>query len=506
MKFLRNLTLTIGIILCAFVNINAQNDAHYWTHQYGAKGLLLNGAVIASTEDETAVYYNPGAMGNGEDFGVSLTFFTPSYSVLRTENFLGAGNTLRNRNFGFTPGFAAVGGRPFKNKKIKATLTSFTRFKSGLGSRSRETGQVQNQDGFIFVGNLDFSRRVNQRWFGYGMAYRFNDKLSIGVTQFGVMHSENASLSVQKEIIPEDDPYQLYLAWRTKVKYRVSFKGGLLNKIGVAATLGNVKIGLVATTPIYKYFLDGTSYDVEDLKVFSPDSIVLVSNLKSAALQEYHTPWSFGLGLDFKIKRTRVSFSTEYFMKVKPYTLIDDTDDPFNGEASGEFLNRFLVKAGEKAVLNVAVGLQTKYNDKATIIWGFRTDFNQRRLDPNFESLSFLSTSPDIFHLSCGGFFTAWNNQFSLGLDYAYGAKKTNTRVADLNNVTAENLFQLSGSGPVTTRYQAWTLVFTYDFIVKSWKDRRRHLKEQRKQEAATLQKREEELQKQIDEMNKKQE
>lgn len=507
MEFLRKKGL--GFILVWFVvfNANSQNDDHYWTNQYGAKGLLLNGAVIASTDDETAVYYNPGAMDNGEDFGVSLTFFTPSYAVLKTENYLGRGNTLRNSSFGFTPGFAAVGFRPFSNKKIKAAFTSFTRFKSNLGARSRETGTVANQEGFLFIGNLDFSRNVSQRWFGYGMAYRLNDKLSLGATQFAVMHSESALLSIQKEIVSKDDPFNVALSWRSKVRYRLSFKGGLLTKFGLSATLGKVKIGLTATTPIYKYFFDGTSYDLDDLKVFSQDSIVLISNLKSADLIEYNTPWSVGLGFDFTIRRTRVSVAAEYFARVDSYTVIDDSDDPFNGEANEIFLNNFLVQTGEKSVLNVAIGLQTKYNDNVTMIWGARTDFNQRLLDPNFQTLSFLSTSPDIFHLSCGGFFTAWNNQFSLGLDYAFGFKKANTRVVDLNNITQENLFEFSGSGPVTTNYQAFTIIFTYDFIVKSWKDRRRRLKNQHKkeleEEKEQLKRREELIEKQLEQMNK---
>ena len=51
----------LGIILIVlFSNYSfGQTDSHYWTHQYGAKGLLLNGAVIASADDETNIYYNP---------------------------------------------------------------------------------------------------------------------------------------------------------------------------------------------------------------------------------------------------------------------------------------------------------------------------------------------------------------------------------------------------------------------------------------------------------------
>ena len=110
----------------------AQIDAHYWTHQYGAKGLLLNGAVIASTEDETAIFYNPGAMGRGEKFGLSLSFLTPSYSQLTTANFLGNGTTVTDRDIGFSPGFAAVGFPLFDDHRFRGGATTFTRFRSNL--------------------------------------------------------------------------------------------------------------------------------------------------------------------------------------------------------------------------------------------------------------------------------------------------------------------------------------------------------------------------------------
>ena len=460
--------------------LTCQEDAHYWTHQYGSKGLLLNGAVIASTEDETAVFYNPGAMGNGEDFGVSLSFFTPSYSILKTSNYLGTGTSVRDTRFGFTPGFAAVGYRFGRNNKLRAAFTSFTRFKSGLGYRDREVGTVRNDPDLIFIGNLDFSRRVSQRWVGYGMAYRFSDQFSIGATQFAVFHSENASLSVQKEIVHQSNPFSVLLGWRRLFKYSYGIKGGLLTKIGISATLDNVKIGLVVTTPTYHHFFGSASYEYDDLKTYGQDSTILLSNLSSATLQDYQTPWSIGFGLDFSINRSRVSISTEYFQKTPTYTVIDETDDPFNQLIADANAPPVVVRAGNKQVLNLAVGCQTKFNDKTTLIWGFRTDFNQRILDRDQPTLSFLSTTPNIFHVSCGGLFTVWNNQFSLGLDYAFGRKQTNTRLVDLAEISESNIFEFSQSGNVTSSYQSFLLILTYDFIVKSWKERRKRIKAQR--------------------------
>jgi len=39
----------------------AQDD-HYWSQQYGAESTLMGGAMVAGVSDNSAVYYNPGAL------------------------------------------------------------------------------------------------------------------------------------------------------------------------------------------------------------------------------------------------------------------------------------------------------------------------------------------------------------------------------------------------------------------------------------------------------------
>ena len=462
-----------AIFAFLFSCINAQNDAHYWTHQYGAKGLLLNGAVIASTEDETAVFYNPGAMGNGEEFGVSLSFFTPTYSVLTTKDYLGARSEVKDRGFGFAPGYGAIGFKPFKSDKLRAAITSFTRFRSNVRLRSREVGVVENQADLLFLGDLEFQRNMSERWFGYGMAYRFSDHFSFGVSQFVTFHSESTDLSIRKEIVDRDNPFELALGWRSNFRYSFSTKGGMLTKVGFSAGQDDLKIGMVVTTPTYYNYRSSASYDSDDQKIFGPGNIELVSNLTGAELQNYKTPWSVGMGLDLKLDNARISFSAEYFQKIPLYTVISDVDDPFDGLANGGHEQSTLVRTENRSVLNLAIGLQRKYSEKSTLILGFRTDRNQRLVDQDLQTLSFLSTSPSIFHLSCGGFFTFSSNQFSIGVDYAFGRKKTDGRLVDLSDITPDNLFSFSDNGSVSSRYQSIVFICTYDFILKSWKNRR---------------------------------
>ncbi len=453
---------------------NCQSDAHYWTHQYGAKGLLLNGAVIAATDDETAVFYNPGAMGNGEDFGVSLSFFTPTYSVLKTENYLGSRSEVKDRSLGFAPGYGAIGFKPFKSDKLRAAITSFTRYRSDVNLRAREVGVVENQSDLLFLGDLEFRRRLSERWFGFGLAYRFSSHFSIGVSQFLTFHSESSDLSVRKEIVHRDSPFDLLVGWRSNFKYGFSTRGGMLTKIGISAGQEDVKIGLVVTTPTYYNYSSSANYDTDDQRIFETGETKLVSNLADAELKNHKTPWSIGMGVDLKSEKTRISFSLEFFEKILPYTVINDTDDPFNGLANGGNEQTTLVSTENRAVLNIALGFQRICSEKTTLIMGFRTDQNQRVINQDFQTLSFLSTSPGIVHLSCGGFFTFSNNQFSLGLDYAFGRKKSNGRLVDLSDITPDNLFGFSGNGSITSRYQSVVFIMTYDFILKSWKNRKK--------------------------------
>ncbi|MBI5914216.1 MAG: hypothetical protein HY842_02485 [Bacteroidetes bacterium] len=476
----KHFLLTLLAVLLALPAANSQNDDHYWTHQYGAKGLLLNGAVIASTEDETAVFYNPGALGNGEDFGISFSFLTPSYAVLKTDGYLGRNTQANDSHLGLASDLGAVGFRPFRSHRWRAAITSFSRYKSGLSLREREVGAVLNEPSQLFVGNLEFKRAVSERWFGAGMAYRITDNLSIGASQFFTFHSESTSLSIQKEIVEKNNPYNLMLGWSTRFKYSLSAKGGMLTKFGLTAKWRNVKLGATFTTPTYRHFAKSAGYDNSDLRVYGRDSTVLLSNLASADLHDFKTPWSVGLGADFAIGRTRFSLSTEYFDDLPRYTVIDDQDDPFNGLANGNHVVETTVQLENRSVLNVAIGLQTRLRNEQSLIMGFRTDFNQRIIDQKLQTLSFLSTTPSVFHLSLGSLFSLRNNQLSVGLDYSFGRKRTTGRLVDLTNITPDNLFGFSETGGIQSKYRAVVFIFTYDFILKSWKDwrtRRNELK-----------------------------
>lgn len=460
----------IFCLLCflSLTDLIAQTDAHYWTHQYGGRGLLLNGAVIASTDAETAIYYNPGAMALNENLGFSFTFLTPNFTSIRTTNFLGEGTSFSNSGFGLTPGFASIRFKPFSTPNLIAGVTTFTRYKSELRFQDRVLGNIPGLVDFVHVGELDFEKQLSEQWFGLGLSYRIGEDFSFGFTQFLTWHGERISLDFEKEIFPEFKPLDISSRWRSNLSYEFSANSGFLTKVGLAWKPKDIHIGITLTTPGYAFLYSNAKYLFDDEKIFNPDSTVFLSNLREVDIEEYKTPLSIGFGMDFTWNEYRMSISTEYFMANSNYVLISDSDDSYDGLVSGVEPLDFVVALENEEVINLAIGIEKRVSDRTTWMWGFRTDFNQRSNIQINDNIQFLASSPSVLHLSAGGVFLFGDNQISVGLDYGYGFKSGGSQLTDLSNITTENLFTFSSNNTVKTYTHSITLFFTYDFIFDS--------------------------------------
>ena len=185
-----------GTIIGLFLSLTifAQVNSHYWSHQYGSRGLLLNGSVIASVNDETAMFYNPGSMALTDDFGLSLSLVTPTFSVLKTTDFLGEGTSFTDRGLGLAPGLVAAMFKPFGTDKVTVGITTFTRFKSEVNVEDRLVKEIQNNSSQLFLGDVDFNRKLSETWVGLGFSFRLHDNLAIGFTQFLTWRGEGSCI------------------------------------------------------------------------------------------------------------------------------------------------------------------------------------------------------------------------------------------------------------------------------------------------------------------------
>jgi hypothetical protein len=460
------ITWLIGLfVLSNFVVSFGQFNSYYWSHQYGAKGQLLNGAVIASCDDESAIFYNPAGMSLNKNFGVALSLISPNYSTINTTNLFGKNTSFSDNGVGLSPGLLAARLSPFGTKNIQLGICSFTRYKSDLQYKDRIVNPTTDGQSTLFTGYLNFESGIDETWIGTGLSYSFDSTFAIGATQFITSRSERSLLDFKKEIVRTNIPLELLYGWRSKLEYGYSATGGMLTKVGMIWHPGRFKLGFTYTSPTYNLISGSADYDFDDQKIRNSANVIVESNLKTTKLKEYKTPASYGLGIEFAWStKTKVAFSTEYFSNVAQYTLFSDSDDPFNGQANPDPSFNISVMNENNAVLNMALGVQTTVNENFSYLWGLRTDFSPKTPNNLSENLGFLANTPSIIHISTGGIITYRGNFISVGLDYGFGTKKGGLPITDITDITPQNIFSLGGNAGVNTTVHMLTLSLTYDF------------------------------------------
>lgn len=457
---------TILLVITLVTTINGQANDNYWSHQFGAHGLLLNGAVISSSRDETSLFYNPGAITLDDNLGFAFSFITPTYTSQTNENFLGNNQKLSDIGFGFSPGFLAVRFRPFKSDKIVAGASAFKRFQGEIQFQDRITDRIDTGTAFIFRSDLDFSRERSEDWFGLSLGYKLSDKLGFGVSQFSVWHGQELGLDFTKEILFSDRPTSLVQSWRSEFDYDINISNGWITKIGMTYASDNFAAGLTLTTPMYGVARSRASYSIDDQRIGLIDTIFqVISNRRSLDNATVKSPLSVGLGFDYGFQKYRLYLSTEYFWEIDNYTLFEDSSSTFEGTTDADSEFTVNVNTGNNDVLNFAIGLEYFKNEKLTILGGFRTDLNQNNTLFINDTAEFLSTTPNIFHISGGVLANYGNSVLSIGLDLAYGRNQEGQQLTDLSNITSDNIFTFSGDNSVESQFFSISLFLTYDFI-----------------------------------------
>ncbi len=444
----------------------SQTDAHYWTYQYGAKGLLLNGAVIASPDDETSIYYNPGAIGKSDDLGFAFSFLTPTYSSSLTSNLLGDEKSYNFSDLSLSPGFLAIRFRPFSTKAITFGIASFQRLSTKLKYTDRSVRYSDDIVPDIFRGDFDFGRNVSQSWHGIGISWNITDQIGFGVTQYSVWHSEDLTVDIKRELFTTQAPYALTVGLRSSVNYKFSIKSAFLTKLGIAYHSEDMNLGITYTSTLYGGIDRNASYSFDFLTREDRRQTQVVSNRPEIDLRDFKTPMSIGFGAEYIYDDWRIAFSAEYYEGIPAYDVINDIDDPFDGLLANPSEETFVISYTNKSVINFALGFQKKLNDRTSLLWGFRTDFNQGNNFNLDNKLNFTSTNPDVFHVSGGGLLTTKSNIISLGFDYGFGLRKNGRQIIDNTIVTRQNLLELGTKNKARTVFHSIMLFLTYDFVL----------------------------------------
>lgn len=444
-KFRKTIQSCVLLLLVVFIStiICEAQDNHYWSQQYGAESTLMGGAMVGGVSDNSAIYYNPGALAFITNPSLSIDANVYRIDKILITDGAGKGINLNSAQISIYPQIITGMLNILKTAKLKFSYTLLTRNHNNLLMNTRYTSKASESDpenpvpsATTFVGAYDYVNQLDEQWLGFGAGYRVSDKLGIGATLFGSYRGQSYQLTNYVREVNYMDPYYVFGTETNDeaVKY-TSIR--LLAKFGLSYSSKNWKYGLTLTTPSVGLFGSGSVQRENSNIVVSENSDDMKENFmimdrKSDVRARYKHPLSVAFGIDYQSAKTRIAVSAEYFSRINTYHIMEPDAEPFIYPTSyldsaniKPLINSYLnVDNIARPVFNAAIGFSQVVYKQLTLILGASTDFSSYEFDETDE-LMYGFSGWNIYHFSSGISYRKQKHTITLGLSYAFTPSKT---------------------------------------------------------------------------------
>jgi hypothetical protein len=445
MKYRDALQAVMMFLLSIFGNeilVEAQDD-HYWSQQYGAESTILGGAMVGGAGDNSAVYYNPGALAFITNPSLSIDANVYRIDKTLVNDGAGKGINLNSAQISIYPQIISGMLKLLKNDRIRFSYTLLTRNHNNILMNTRYTSEASQNDpenpipsATTFVGALDYVNQLDEQWLGIGFGYSVSDKLGAGATLFGIYRGQTYQRTNYVKEVKYIDPYYLFGTETNDeaVKYTTI---GLLAKFGLSCLSGRWKYGLTITTPSFGLYGSG-SIQRENSKIVVSENPAdmkenfMIMDSKSDINVRYKHPLSIAFGIDYKTAKTRFVVSAEYFSRINTYHLLEPESEPFvyptsylDSASIKPLIDSYLhVENASRPVLNAGIGFSQLVSKQLTLLLGAYTDFSSYDKPPEADELLHGSGSFNIYHFSTGVSYHKQKHTVTLGLSYAVTPSK----------------------------------------------------------------------------------
>ncbi len=443
----------IIIVCCLYscMHVAAQNN--YWAQQYGAQSSLLGGAVVAGVRDNSAMYYNPGALGFIEHPTLTINANVYQLDYVNLKNGAGTGIDMNSIRPVIYPQLVS-GLVTFKKlPRLKMAYGLLTRYRNDLKTYAQNQGYFElipsSGGADFFKGNINYELNNIAQWGGLSLSYKISDKASLGFTQF-INYTHIDERITNNTSIDVNELGNLYTSSIFESSVSVIDAVSMNWKLGAAFDFGKFKLGLSGTIPsvdLFGFARLERALEYYNQDRFLPDSLLLgkapvfiLSEQQRGLSARFRNPGSLALGieLNFPKSATRIMVTAEYFFPVLNYTVARyDSLTPVRpfGSYQNVAIPDFLVeKTFNVRVINVGVGLDQKINDKWQFYFGARTDLNNTQdLFGNrpFAVNNLSATFWHFLHFSSGVRYRRGASDVTIGLNYGLGI--TNVRRQPFN-------------------------------------------------------------------------
>lgn len=446
----RRLLLLSFVGVCTFCHAQ---DTHYASNQFGARSALMGGAVVGGMNDNTAIFYNPGALAFTDTGTLSINANLYQMENIRIKNAVGNEKDFQSNSLASLP-LLLSGSLRTRNTKLRLGygLINPIGFQFKASARIDEKVQVtedaESPGPEAFLAQTGIETKLSEVCGILGAAYRINNRLAIGLSNMVTARSHSFSRSTLTRVLLNDA--QATLVSSDFLRSTSYFQLRYAPKIGIAFTGQHIELGLSITPPAIAVFGRGTvlaDLTGNNVLLNNKRGYVLANDQQERLRTRYRAPMSLAAGINFKRSKSLVGFTAEYHFRIKPYDVLRANPAVFvrppelySQLGSDKFLR---VLSANKPVFNVSLGYEYRVKPELTFNTSFRTNFSF--YDKDLTKLAGLRpefTSWDIFHYTVGGSFRRGRSSISAGLLTAWGKDRKHASSNSITQPNENNLLQ----------------------------------------------------------------
>jgi hypothetical protein len=405
-------------LACSLLTAGARaQDSHYWNLFYGTQATLLSGAVIGSASDLSATYYNPGMLAVNRESGLLLGANVYQFQQFSIKESTSPGVT--DSRIAPAPGLVA-GRVPVDSALGGIAYSILTRqyLVSNLESRFVGARDLVGNDGVPdrYSADLVFNANLSETWVGVTLFRLLNPQVGVGLSNY-VAYRGQATRGFGAGQALETDGM---LTSTTRIRDINYYNFRLVWKLGVGVDLDPLTLGLTVTTPSVNLFGKGSAFvsysggAAGTLPDTARKSQLVASNQEDVAAR-YKTSWAIGAGLGYRLGKSRIHFSAEWYAPVALFRVLETSS--FIGQSDGKQYAAEITTE-MKAVLNAGLGFQYTLSPTLSLFTSIVTDFSN--VPPGTSGN--LALSPwDLLHYSLGAVLSFSSLDLTAGASFAGG-------------------------------------------------------------------------------------
>lgn len=459
--------------------ISFSQDTHYWSKQFGDRSALLSGAVLGGAQDNTMIFYNPGALGLLENSSISINANAYSLETITVDNALGQQADFESAKISSVPLLA--GGMFTKDRsdwKIGYAILNSVKFDfQGIARIEGEFDLIEEGESSGLeesVSEASLTTSSSELNFVFGAGKQVNENFSYGFSNLFILrsYSYQRSLSTYSFLNNQE---------RTLIGGNLNQNSEYYNlryvlKLGLVYKTGNWSTGLTLTSPSVNLFGQGTvasNIAASNLKLIDDNRISGVATARQAELKStFKSPFSVAVGTNYEKGKSYFGVSLQYFAGIDTYDILSPIPTAFVRPTelapqlqSDQFLQ---IKSGANSVFNVALGYEYDLSESISLLFGARNDMSYfdeaSNQGPGINSS--ISTW-DIYHFSGGVTINRQNSSLSLGLLYSTGK---DNRYEQQGSFNPDELDLIQGSTTITNaNYNNIGILLGYTFYFKKF-------------------------------------